>query len=67
MEVYETLGYHLLFGFSNGLQYAPNLKSLLNGNFVVVWQGESVGDDQGISGQLFNSNAEKIDNQFLCG
>jgi hypothetical protein len=38
-------------------QKYPSIAGLLNGNFVIVWQGERQGDNQGISARCFNSTA----------
>ncbi len=54
---------------TTGLQWYPEITSLSNGNFVVVWQdhGRTLGDVSGTSvkAQIYNANGVKVGGEFL--
>jgi hypothetical protein len=46
-------------------QTTPIIKSLSNGNFIVVWESDlQDGDMEGIYGQIFNTDGNKIGDEF---
>jgi hypothetical protein len=45
-------------------QEAPSITSLPNGRFVVVWDGAGEGDGDGVYGQRFDSNGNKVGSEF---
>ncbi len=48
-----------------GHQYEADVSTLENGNYVVSWRGpDENGSGVGIFGQLFNSNGQKIGDEF---
>ena len=54
--------------YTEGNQRYPSITELKNGGFVIVWQSmgqEQDGSGHGIYGQIFNSNGEKIGDEFL--
>ncbi|WP_420580399.1 putative Ig domain-containing protein [Reichenbachiella sp.] len=50
--------------YSTGHQYQPAVDIDINGNYVVVWQGESLTDGSGIIGQRFNADGTEEDSEF---
>ncbi|WP_422361023.1 putative Ig domain-containing protein [Reichenbachiella sp.] len=50
--------------YSTGYQHQPAVDVDLNGNFVVVWQGESSADGSGIIGQQYNPDGTKNGSEF---
>jgi hypothetical protein len=45
-------------------QENPSVTSLSNGGFVVVWGGVGQGDSDGVYGQRFDSNGNKVGSEF---
>ena len=51
--------------YVTGRQEEPSIASFNNGNFVVTWDSENQdGDGEGIYGQLFEGNGNKIGSEF---
>jgi hypothetical protein len=50
--------------WTTGEQSKPSITSLPNGGFVVVWSGEGQGDYDGVYGQRFDSNGNKVGSEF---
>ncbi|MEP2276844.1 MAG: cadherin-like domain-containing protein, partial [Reichenbachiella sp.] len=50
--------------YSTGYQHQPAVDVDINGNFVVVWQGESATDGSGIIGQQYHADGTKNGSEF---
>ncbi|WP_456460058.1 putative Ig domain-containing protein [Reichenbachiella sp.] len=50
--------------YSTGYQQNPAVDVDINGNYVVVWQGESATDPSGIVGQLYKADGTKNGSEF---
>ncbi|MEP3389306.1 MAG: putative Ig domain-containing protein [Reichenbachiella sp.] len=50
--------------YSTGHQYQPAVDIDINGNYVVVWEGESITDGSGIIGQRFNADGTEEGSEF---
>jgi len=45
-------------------QWLPSITSLSNGGFVVVWSGAGQADGDGVYGQRFDANGNKVGSEF---
>lgn len=49
---------------SQGIQADPSVAMFENGNFMVVWQGNGIGDSNGVFGRIFNADSEPLVGEF---
>ena len=49
---------------SQGAQAEPSVTMFGNGNFIVAWQGNGIGDSNGVFGRIFNADGEPLVGEF---
>jgi len=56
--------YFMVNTYTHGYQKNPAISMSSSGEFVVTWDGEGPGSNQGIFARLFNSNTTPVGDQF---